>query len=46
MISTHALREEGDKNTHRVYLLRENISTHALREEGDLRSSSPILTPC
>ena len=34
LISTHALREEGDKYIIRV-LAAALISTHALREEGD-----------
>ncbi len=34
-ISTHALREEGDR-CYRHTVRSQNISTHALREEGDL----------
>ena len=33
-ISTHALREEGDRKTEQFQVQRP-ISTHALREEGD-----------
>ena len=42
-ISTHALREEGDRNCSslRCALL---ISTHALREEGDVAGPSSGLT--
>ena len=36
MISTHALREEGDPARSKA-AARTRISTHALREEGDLR---------
>ena len=35
MISTHALREEGDGITYTVPNCTGEISTHALREEGD-----------
>ena len=35
-ISTHALREEGDKNTSDGWDTSARISTHALREEGDV----------
>ena len=35
MISTHALREEGDLAVQRPALGVDAISTHALREEGD-----------
>ena len=35
MISTHALREEGDVVQQVGVVLRLHISTHALREEGD-----------
>ena len=43
VISTHALREEGDRNCSslRCALL---ISTHALREEGDVAGPSSGLT--
>ena len=34
MISTHALREEGDFTGY-AYIVGFKISTHALREEGD-----------
>ena len=34
-ISTHALREEGDRPVHSLPVLSQPISTHALREEGD-----------
>ena len=34
MISTHALREEGDRRCNKV-IGQVRISTHALREEGD-----------
>ena len=36
MISTHALREEGDMSLKPAIGLRYYISTHALREEGDM----------
>ena len=36
MISTHALREEGDVLLDRKRPRVEIISTHALREEGDV----------
>ena len=36
MISTHALREEGDGQVQRGQPGRKKISTHALREEGDM----------
>ena len=35
LISTHALREEGDTGRGIRQLLQYLISTHALREEGD-----------
>ena len=35
LISTHALREEGDDNHHIDAVRYATISTHALREEGD-----------
>ena len=34
LISTHALREEGDSSSDRCFAIK-LISTHALREEGD-----------
>ena len=34
-ISTHALREEGDRQRVRTVTNGRSISTHALREEGD-----------
>ena len=34
-ISIHALREEGDSDSHFVHDLSVIISIHALREEGD-----------
>src|SRR5699024_9921082 len=37
LISTHALREEGDHRACRTAGCRRPISTHALREEGDGR---------
>ena len=40
-ISTHALREEGDKVTTNGSISGDYISTHALREEGDLVGFSP-----
>ena len=40
-ISTHALREEGDRRGCRLPADRQAISTHALREEGDLSRSGP-----
>ena len=36
IISTHALREEGDPDTWADYDTAVRISTHALREEGDV----------
>ena len=42
-ISTHALREEGDRIEPDVYRRVGLISTHALREEGDLMPRSPPL---
>ena len=36
LISTHALREEGDMTASPCREVRRRISTHALREEGDL----------
>ena len=41
-ISTHALREEGDRRISRYERQVRGISTHALREEGDCRSRSTI----
>ena len=38
-ISTHALREEGDKLRNKLRIKHCKISTHALREEGDLPAS-------
>ena len=35
VISTHALREEGDAPADDRHPIRHSISTHALREEGD-----------
>ena len=35
LISTHALREEGDVGQSIIWVQNEQISTHALREEGD-----------
>ena len=35
IISTHALREEGDRADVRDGMMAQLISTHALREEGD-----------
>ena len=35
VISTHALREEGDRATASLVDIETGISTHALREEGD-----------
>ena len=43
MISTHALREEGDGG-HGVGVSGCGISTHALREEGDLTPCNAIRT--
>ena len=40
-ISTHALREEGDKSGPITYSIGEYISTHALREEGDRHAACP-----
>ena len=37
LISTHALREEGDLHIQAFYRNLQEISTHALREEGDQR---------
>ena len=37
-ISTHALREEGDRPAERGHRPEGAISTHALREEGDIRA--------
>ena len=39
-ISTHALREEGDKVRPLPPIVMEDISTHALREEGDAARSA------
>ena len=41
MISTHALREEGDVLVFATFDSQNLISIHALREEGDSRRSSP-----
>ena len=38
LISTHALREEGDFYCVKPVLYPADISTHALREEGDEQS--------
>ena len=35
-ISIHALREEGDDSTYKIWLNGTGISIHALREEGDI----------
>ena len=35
VISTHALREEGDNKCPEPFWAQSRISTHALREEGD-----------
>ena len=44
IISTHALREEGDtRNPEKVRAA--YISTHALREEGDLRARGIVTMP-
>ena len=37
VISTHALREEGDQHRPQQQQQVRGISTHALREEGDAR---------
>ena len=39
LISTHALREEGDLHPPRPHRRPAHISTHALREEGDMGTS-------
>ena len=39
-ISTHALREEGDKEIFAQGTKEDDISTHALREEGDKRPTA------
>ena len=44
-ISTHALREEGDRSNQRPDGHRAGISTHALREEGDDRMVAPCGVP-
>ena len=40
LISTHALREEGDPAIDHARRLNVLISTHALREEGDSQSKA------
>ena len=40
IISTHALREEGDDIFEDVRKRLADISTHALREEGDLSTGA------
>ena len=44
VISTHALREEGDLH-HRLLQVLVTISTHALREEGDIDLVAHVLAP-
>ena len=44
MISIHALREEGDKETEPIDIQQEIISIHALREEGDTKEYYNIIT--
>ena len=43
MISTHALREEGDYSSSSITAALWHISTHALREEGDLGPNGAML---
>ena len=45
LISTHALREEGDANSLSQTDAVSSISTHALREEGDAFPQIPLGQP-